>query len=165
MKAATLTMPRTRGKGRLRWLHARTFLVLFVAGTSSSVLAVPTCTVASSATLAFGPVVALASAGDVTTNTGSTFWINCSSDVTTTPALYSASPRTLVSGANTLPFRLSGISAAGSDLPASPSGTPLAVVRNGINQTVPLYGKILAADFKALPSGVYVGTITLTLEY
>jgi spore coat protein U-like protein len=146
-------------------IHARAFILVLLAGTSSSAVSAPSCAVAPSATLSFGPVVALASTGDVTTNTGSTFWINCTSDVTATPTLYSASPRTLISGASTLPFRLSAISAGGADLPAAPGGAPIGIARNGSNQTVPLYGKILAADFKGLPSGIYVGTITLTLEY
>jgi len=167
MSAATHTMAtnRTGGEIRLRCLLARSLVLPLVAGASANAFAVPTCTVASGATLSFGSVAALASTGIVTTNTGGSFWINCTNDVTTTPALYSATTRTLVSGANTLPFRLSAVSAGGADLPIAPGGAPLGIAKNGSNQTVTLHGTISAADFKALPSGVYSGTIALTLEY
>jgi len=161
----TVATNRTGEKSRLRRRVARSVLLLIVAFASRDVRAVPTCTVASSATLSFGAVVALASTGDVATNSGSTFWINCTSDVSTTPALYSAGARILASGGHTLPFMLSEVAAGGAELPAHTPGTPLGIVKNGANQTVTLYGKIQAADFKALPSGFYSGTITLTVEY
>ena len=141
------------------WLAA----VLMCLGTSA--FAVPTCTVASGATLSFGAIVALASTSDVTTNSGSSFWVNCTSDVAAAPALYSATARSLQSGANTLPFALSGVSPGGSDLPTAFPGMTLGIARNGSNQTVTLYGKVLAADFKALPSGTYTRVISLTVEY
>jgi len=152
-------------KSRRRWLVARSVLLLLVAGVSPDVYAVPTCTVAPSATLSFGSIVALASTPDVATNSGNTFWINCTNDVSTTPALYSASARILASGAATLPFSLSAVAAGGAELPTHTPGTPLGIVKNGTNQTVTLYGKVWAADFKSLPSGVYSATITLTVEY
>ena len=130
-----------------------------------SVQAVPTCTIASGATLSFGAVVALAGTGDVTTNSGSSFWVNCTSDVAAAPALYSATPRTLQSGANSLPFALSIVSPGGAELPNASPGAQLGLARNGSNQMMTLYGKILAANFQSLSPGAYSRSITLTLEY
>jgi len=70
-----------------------------------------------------------------------------------------------VSGGSSLAFTLSAIAADGSELPMAFPGTSLGVARNGSNQTVTLYSKIRAADFKALPSGSYSRVVTLTLEY
>jgi spore coat protein U-like protein len=128
-------------------------------------LGVPMCTVASGATLSFGTIPALASTGAVTTNSGSSFWVNCTSDVTTTPTIYSSTARTLQSGGNSLPFSLSGASPGGTELPTAYPGMPLAITKNGSNQTVTLYGKVYPADFKALPSGYYSGVVSLTVEY
>jgi spore coat protein U-like protein len=146
-------------------LLARSALFTMLAAFGVDALAVPTCTVASGATLSFGAVVALASTGNVTANSGTTFWINCTADVTATPALYSASTRTLVSGGKTLPFALSAASAGGTELPTTSPGTAPAIAKNGTNQTVPLYGRITASNFKSLPSGFYSTSITLTVEY
>ncbi len=143
----------------------RTLLLLVTAIAGTPAFAVPTCTVGSGATLSFGAVVALASTGDVTTNSGSSFWVNCTSDVTTIPGLYSATTRTLQSGASSLPFALSAVAAGGTELPASSPGMALGITKNGTNQTVTLHGKIQAADFKALPSGSYARVIALTIEY
>jgi len=160
-----MTIAQSARRAAALWLHARIVLLLVFVAASPKSLAVPTCTVASSPSLSFGSVPALASTGDVTTNTGSSFWINCTSDVVGTPGLYSAGARTLVSGSAALPFHLSPVSPGGPDLPSAPGGTPVAINKNGTNENVPLYGKILAADFKALPSGVYVATVTLTIAY
>jgi len=127
--------------------------------------AVPACTVASTATLAFGTVTALASTGDVTANTGATFFVNCTADVTTTPTLYSASTRTLVSGADSIVFSLSLVSPGGTELPTAPPGTTLRITKDGTHQTVPLFGRIRAANFSSLHPGSYTRAIMLTVEY
>ena len=150
---------RRRGS-RIAWLS-----LMLVAGACMSVRAVPTCTVASGAMLSFGAVVALASTGDVTTNSGSSFWVNCTSDVAAAPALYSATPRTLLSGGNSLPFALSIVSPGGVELPTASPGAQLGLTRNGSNQMVTLYGNILATNFQSLSPGMYSRSITLTLEY
>ena len=142
------------------WLFA-----CVLAGIGTGAMAVPTCTIASGATLSFGAIAALASTGDQTTNSGSSFWVNCTSDVTTTPAIYSATERTLQSGDNHLPFALSAVSAGAAELPASSPGTPLGIAKDGTNKTVTLYGKVLAVNFKALPSGLYSRSATITVEY
>lgn len=146
-----------------RWAHVclASALACFGAGA----LAVPTCTTASGATLAFGAIPALASTGDVSTNSGSSFWVNCTSDVATTPALYSSTPRTLLSGANSLPFALSGAAPGGAELPSAFPGMALGITKNGSNQTVTLHGKVFATGFKGLPSGSYSRAISLTVEY
>lgn len=150
---------RRRGS-RIAWLSS-----MLLAGACLSAQAVPTCTIASGAMLSFGAMVALASTGDVTTNSGSSFWVNCTSDVAVAPALYSATPRTLLSGGNNLPFALSIVSPGGVELPSASPGAQLGLARNGSNQMVTLYGKVLAANFQSLSPGMYSRSITLTLEY
>jgi hypothetical protein len=109
--------------------------------------------------------VALASTGDVTTNSGSSFWVNCTSDVAAAPTLYSSTPRTLLSGGSSLPFALSIVSPGGAELPSASPGVQLGLTRNGSNQMVTLYGKILATNFQSLSPGMYSRSISLTLEY
>jgi spore coat protein U-like protein len=128
-------------------------------------LATPQCSVATGAQLVFGTVVALERTGDQTTDSASSFWINCNSEVTAAPQLYSPGPRVMQSGAQRLPFKLSLVSPNAGDLPTGSPGTALSFPRNGANQTVTLYGKILASDFKALPGGFYSSSISLTIEY
>ncbi|MEJ1962832.1 MAG: spore coat protein U domain-containing protein [Gammaproteobacteria bacterium] len=160
-------LPTSRGITRARQRTLRTWhmLPLLFAGACEQTWAVPACTVASTATLSFGSVVALASTGDISTNTGGTFWVNCTSEVTTVPSLYSATPRTLVSGANSLAFTLSTSSPGGTELSTAPPGTSLGIVRDSTNQTVTLYGLVMASNFKSLRSGFYTTSIALTIEY
>ena len=127
--------------------------------------AAPQCSVASGSTMTFGNVVALASTPDQTTDSGTSFWINCNNEVAAAPVLFSSSARVMSGNGSGLPFKLSLVSAAGTDLPTTAPGTPLGIVNNGTNQTVTLYGKIRAVDFKALPSGLYSTAISLTIEY
>jgi spore coat protein U-like protein len=143
----------------------RSLLASVVAAACTHALAVPTCTVATGATPSFGAIVALASTGDVTTNSGSSFWVNCTSDVTAAPSLYSATPRMLTSGGNSLPFALSAVAPGGAELPTASPGAPLGFTRNGTNQTVTLHGHIHASNFRSLPAGAYARSIALTLEY
>ncbi len=93
------------------------------------------------------------------------FWVNCSNDVATAPALYSATPRTLVWGTNSLAFSLSTSAPGGTELSTAPPGTSLGIGRDGTNQTVTLYGRILASDFRSLRAGAYARSIALTIEY
>ena len=143
----------------------RHLLAPVLAAACTHALAVPTCTVATGATLSFGAIVALASTGDVTTNSGGSFWVNCTSDVIAAPSLHSATPRTLTSGGNSLPFALSAVAPGGAELPSASPGAPLGFTRNGTNQTVTLYGRVYSSNFKSLPAGAYARSIVLTLEY
>jgi spore coat protein U-like protein len=152
-------------RNRRRGALVRGLLFLLVVGTATHALAVPTCTIASGATLSFGSVVALASTGDVSANSGSSLWVNCTGDVATTPRFYSPTTRTLVSGGNNLAFSLSASAPGGVELATFSPGTPLGIAKNGSNQTVTLYGKIYNANFRALPSGSYSRVIDLTVEY
>lgn len=128
--------------------------------------ALPTCTIATGATLSFGNVVALASTPDQTTNSGSSFWVECSADVASTPSLYSSTtPRMLVSGSNSIPLALSTEFSGGPELPFASPGMPLNLLMNGNAQTVVLYARVQSIHFRALPSGVYAATLSLTLEY
>jgi spore coat protein U-like protein len=127
--------------------------------------AVPTCSVATGGTLSFGTIVPLASSPDVTSNTGSSFWVNCSSDVATAPAIYSISPRTMSNGISSLPFHLSAESPSGLSLSSSSPGSPLSISNDGNNQTVTLYGRIRTVDYQGLSSGLYTAVVWLTVEY
>lgn len=138
---------------------------LIVAGLCTHSLAAPTCTVATSATLSFGVVIALASSADVTSNTGSSFWINCTSDVLAAPLLYSGTPRALVSNGHSLAFGLSTVAPGGPELPTTSPGTALGVPHNGNNQTVTLHGRLESRHFKSLPAGAYARSVALTVEY
>ena len=161
-------MSRVAGRrtiARQRGLGAGHLLGLLLACPFGQAWAVPTCTVAPTATLSFGTVVALAATGDISTNTGSSFWVNCTSDTTVSPSLYSATSRTLLSGAGSLPFTLSVNSPGGIEIASAPPGTQLGIVRDGTNQTVVLYGRIFASSFQSLPAGVYTRSIVLTIEY
>lgn len=146
-----------------RWL--RCLLLCLLATACTHGLAVPTCSIATGATLSFGAVVALASTGDVTTNSGSSFWVNCTPDVTAAPLLHSATPRTLTSGGNSLAFALSAVAPGGTELPTASPGAALGITRDGNNQTVTLHGRIRSSHFSALPAGVYARSIVMTLEY
>lgn len=146
-----------------RW--PRSLLGCLLATACTHGLAVPTCTIATSATLSFGAVVALASTADVTTSSGSSFWINCTPDVTAAPSLHSATPRLLISGGNSLAFALSAVTPGGAELPTASPGAPLAFTRDGNNQAVTLHGRIRSSHFGALPGGVYTSSIVLTLGY
>jgi hypothetical protein len=124
------------------------------------------CTVAAGATLVFPPVVALASGGNPSTDSGQSFKISCDASVVSTLRLYSASPRVMTSSIYNLPFNLSLNSGAFSDdLATGSPGTPLNITRDGQGQTVTLYAKILAQNFRSLPGGFYSASLTLTLEY
>ena len=151
--------------GRRRGSRTAWLSLMLAAGICMPVQAIPTCTIASGAMLSFGAVVALASTGDVTTNSGSSFWVNCTSDVAAAPALYSTTPRTLLSAGNSLPFALSLVSPGGAEMPTASPGAQIGVARNGSNQMVTLYGRILASNFQSLSPGIYSRSITLTLEY
>lgn len=142
------------------------FCLLWLASICSTAMAVPTCTIATGATLSFGSVVALASTPDQTTNSGTSFWVNCSADVTTAPSLYSSTtPRRMQAGAYSIPLALSTHSPGGPELPFASPGMPLNVLRNGTAETVILYAKVQSIHFRSLPSGSYAAVLSLTLEY
>ena len=127
--------------------------------------ATPQCTVSPGAALDFGSIPALASTGDVVSDTGASLSVSCTSDVTSPPSVYSATPRAMASGGRTLAFRLSLVSPGGPDLPTSAPGVPLAIARDGASHPVPLFGKIRAGDFRMLPAGHYTAPIVFTIEY
>ena len=145
---------------------ARGLCLLWLASICNSAMAAPTCTIATGATLSFGSVVALASTPDQTTNSGTSFWVNCSEDVAAAPTLYSSTtPRTLQSGAYSIPLALSTHSPGGPELPFASPGMPLNVLRNGTAETVVLFAKIQSTHFRSLPSGSYTAVLSLTVEY
>ena len=126
--------------------------------------AVPTCTVATGATLNFGAIVALASTPDQLTQSGSSFWVNCSADVSNAPSLYSTTPWALHAADQTLPFQLS-LNNFLTLLPTNGPGAALPIVANGSNQVVTIYARLLATQFRALPAGDYTGVVSVSIDY
>lgn len=140
-------------------------LVAALAIASSNAIA-QSCTVASGGTLAFQGVVALASTGNQTTDSGQSFSVKCDSGVTGPLRLYSMTQRVMRNSSYSLPFNMSLTSgAASNDLPTAPPGTQINITRDGQNHPVTLYAKIFTQDFKSLPGGLYSASMTLTVEY
>lgn len=123
------------------------------------------CSVGMGGLLDFGAIVALASSGNVDSNSGASLVVRCDADVTLPPALYSGTSRDLSGPGGALPFRLSLLSPGGPDLPEAPPGAPLALPSDGADHAVVLHGRLRATDFAALPSGSYGATVTITLQY
>jgi spore coat protein U-like protein len=152
-------------------LGAATMSSSSFAGTSSSTVTVgatlvAACQVTPTATINFGSVTNLLSAGDQTADSGVTFQVACSSDAS--PEIFSATTRTMVNGGHTLPFSLSLTSGAGSDDFPTSAGTALSLTQDGTLKTVVLYAKFLAADFtggNALPSVAYTRNLTVSVSY
>lgn len=150
-------------KMKLRRARSAAAAVFLIAAAGAQ--ATPQCSVSTSAVLSFGSVVALASTGDVASDTGSSFWVNCNAEVAGAPAVYSSSPRVMSNGDRQLPFTLSAVAPGGAALPSASPGASLSIPRNGMNQPVVLYGRLRAADFKALPGGHYSTNLVITIEY
>jgi spore coat protein U-like protein len=152
-------------KRRARREVARSLLAVGVLTVCLDVAAVPMCSVASGAAIAFGNLPALASTGDVAANSGQSFWINCTSEVVAAPSIHSSTPRSLQGPGEPIAFGLSAVAPGGIDLPAASPGSALTAARNGSNQTVTLHARIRAADFATRPSGSYARQVVLTVEY
>lgn len=124
------------------------------------------CAVSAGATISFGSFSTLA-AVDQTADSGSTFTVACSTDME--PAIFATGTRTIINGANSLPFNLSLTSgAAADDLPATLAlATVLTVVQDGTEQIVPLYARLAKANFGALPAGAYANgsAVTVSVSY
>lgn len=127
----------------------------------------PACEVSSAgATIDFGSIVALASTGNKDGNSGSGFQVACSTGLS--PKIYSTTARVMDDGqAHSLPFDLCLAECTGSNgLAATEAGADtLAITQDGDLKTVTLYGRVQAADFKALPAGSYSKTVTVSVDY
>lgn len=123
------------------------------------------CEVSAASSMSFGSFAALASSGDKTADTGSTFQVACSADAS--PTIYSATARTMSNGTDTLPFNLSLTAGAATNSLATASGTAdaLTVTQDGDLHDVVIYGKTHAADFKDLSSGAYSASIVVAVAY
>jgi spore coat protein U-like protein len=144
--------------------------VAMAAGSTSSTVTVDAtlvsaCEVSPTAAIHFGDITTLASSGDKTANSGSTFQVACSSDVA--PLISTTASRIMLFGAVPLPFNLSLTSgAAADDFP--PTATGLSMTKDGTLKTVTLYGKVLAANFtgaNAKIAGAYTVDLTVALAY
>ncbi|MDR7151478.1 spore coat protein U-like protein [Hydrogenophaga palleronii] len=124
------------------------------------------CAVSAGATISFGSFSTLA-AVDQTADSGSTFTVACSADME--PAIFATGTRTIINGANSLPFNLSLTSGAvADDLPATLAlAAALTVVQDGTEQIVPLYARLAKANFGALPAGAYANgsAVTVSVSY
>ncbi len=123
------------------------------------------CTVSGAATISFGSFSSQL-AGDTTANTGSTFQVACSSDLS--PKIFATGARTVVNGANTLPFNLSlTTDAPADDLPLTlATAEALPMTQDGAPHDVHLYARALTANYIGLPSGTYnAGAITVSVSY
>jgi hypothetical protein len=120
-------------------------------------------------TISFGSIVTLASSGNQIADSGTTFKVACSSDVS--PTIASTTTRSMTDGAPTpslLPFNLSMTAGAASNDLASTTPAALSITQNGALQTVTLYAKVLASNFtgvNALPAGVYSNTMVVDVAY
>lgn len=121
------------------------------------------CAVSAGATISFGSFSTLA-AVDQTADSGSTFTVACSVDMT--PTIFVTGTRTIINGVNTMPFNLSMTSgAAADDLPATLAlAAPLTVVQDGTDKVVPLYARLVKANFGTLPAGAYANGSAVTVS-
>jgi hypothetical protein len=140
------------------------------AGTANSTVTVDAtlvsaCEVSTTAAIHFGNITTLLSGGDKVANSGSTFQVACSSDVL--PLISTTAVRKMLFGAVELPFNLSlTAGAAADDFP--PTATGLVMTKDGTLQTVPLYAKVLAANFtgvNAKIAGAYTVNLTVAVAY
>jgi spore coat protein U-like protein len=141
-----------------------------VAGTQTGTMTVDAtlnaaCTVSAS-TLTFAAADALTSSADVTGNTGESLKIACTTG--TTPTIWSETERTVSDGTNTFPFNLSQTSGAENDDLPTDTGSAAAIsgfTADGTEQTVTIYGKILAGEFGTKPAGAYTKAVILSVNY
>lgn len=141
-----------------------------VAGTANSTVTVDAtlvsaCEVSTAAAIHFPEITSLSSAGDVTANSGTSFQVACSSDVS--PLISTTATRTMLFGAIPLPFNLSlTAGAAADDFPATATG--LVMTQDGTLKTVTLYGRVPAANFtgaNAKAAGAYTVPLTVAVSY
>jgi hypothetical protein len=153
------------GKAMRGIIRLHFVLIAALAMASMDALA-QSCTAGSGGILVFQGVIALASTGNQTTDSGQSFKVKCDSGVTGTLRLYSATQRVMRNSSFSLPFNLSLTSGAPSnDLPTTSPGAQINITRNGLDHPVTLYAKIFTEDFRTLPGGLYSASITLTVEY
>ena len=126
---------------------------------------VSACSVSPTAAIHFGNITSLLAAGDKTGDSGSTFQVACSSDVS--PLISNADTHTMLFGAIPLPFNLSLVAgAAANDFP--PTATGLVMTKDGTLQTVTLDGKVLASNFtgtNAKAAGAYTVNLVVAVDY
>lgn len=123
------------------------------------------CEVSAASAISFVDFAALASTGNQTANSGSTFQVACSADAT--PTIYASGTRSMTNGVDNLAFNLSlTAGAAANDLPSTlGTAAALTVTQDGSLHDVALYAKTDAANFKALSSGNYTTDVTVAVVY
>lgn len=140
-----------------------------VAGTATGTLTVSSTLInsciVSSATMDFTNAAALLGTADQTTDTGTSLKVACTTG--TSPTIWSSSSRFLVNGSDSFAFNLSQVSGATvDDLPKVAPGDPISgYVADGSEKVVPLYGKILAANFGDQPGKLYTASIIVNIDY
>lgn len=121
------------------------------------------CAVSPTATISFGSFSTLA-ATDVTANSGSTFTVACSADME--PLIFATGTRSIISGANTIPFSLSlTAGAASNNFPVDgANATTFGLTQDGTARAVTLYARLAKADFGSMPAGVYANGSAVTVS-
>jgi spore coat protein U-like protein len=137
---------------------------------SMSATLVAGCEVSTGAAIDFGNIIALASTGDKTADSGATFKVACSSGVS--PTISSGTTRSMTNGgapAKLLPFYLSMTAgAATDDLPTSGTSQALTLTQDGTPQTLTIYGRVLSTSYtgaNVLPLGSYTNTMVVNVAY
>lgn len=123
------------------------------------------CTV-SAATMTFPGFAALASTAAQTTDTDGSLLVACTTG--TSPKIWSDTARTLTGSGGTIAFNLSQTAGAAADnlpITALASEAIASYTADGTPIAVPLYGRILAANFGGKAAGAYSANITVKVEY
>lgn len=123
------------------------------------------CTV-SAASMTFPGFAALSSTADQTANTDGSLLVACTTGAV--PMIWSDSTRVLTGPGGTIAFNLD--QAAGAVTNALPITTGAAegitgYVSSGAPISVPLYGRITAADFGGKQAGQYTANIVVSVNY
>lgn len=123
------------------------------------------CTV-SAATMTFPGFAALASTAAQTADTAGSLLVACTTGAV--PMIWSDTARTLSGAGGTIAFNLSQTAGASADnLPISAiaAESMAGYTPDGSAIAVPLYGRILAANFGGKAAGIYSADITVKVDY
>jgi spore coat protein U-like protein len=119
----------------------------------------------SAGSISFAAFSTLAPA-DQKADSATSFTVACSSDLA--PKIFATGTRAVVSGVNSIPFNLS----LTADAPADDLGTDIStaaalttLTKDGTAYVVPLYARLVAANFKTKPAGDYTAALTVSVSY
>lgn len=123
------------------------------------------CAVSPTATIDFGTFSTLDNV-DKTADSGSSFTVACSANMT--PTVFATGTRTITGPGGAIAFNLSLTAGAASDdlaVDGAP-GTTLVITQDGAVQVVPLYARLAMANFKSkLPGAYTTSAVTVSVQY